>query len=341
MTSSLCRRVFVCLFCCLLLAACKDKRPIPGTAATVDGQIITLQELEGRRAELFSGRSPESAAVDDSVLLAQYRYVLAGLIEEQVICRFMEKRGLAASDATVDAEERRVRADYPEGGFEEMLISEGLAFDTWRRGLYRKLTVEAFLHHVLRPEVSISADEVQDYYLAHSDEFMLAEQWHFLQITGRERQDVSAALAALAAGREAEAVQKEFPVSIHDIRMGVDLLPEDVSRVLAPLKAGEASKILAQGKDLRAWVLLEKIPALLLDPAEISRRVELVLAEEKMRAVYAAWITKQKSKADIRIAAPLATGEAGPLAPPENLARNATSANATLPGAGADDASKP
>lgn len=301
------RRAIVLLACCMCLAACSETGPMPGEVASVNGKIITFHELEARRAILFAGRSPETDTRDDAVMQEQYRHVLREMIEELVICSYMENKDLALEPGALEQEEQRIRNDYPDGAFEEMVLEQGLSLELWREGLYRRLMVERFLAVVLRPEISIAAEEVEQYYRAHGEEFIIPEQWHFLQVLGQDKNEVTRALQFLMAGKDPAATQKEFLISMHDIRMAAELLPEDMRKELALLAPWGASKPKLVEREFRALMLLDRTQASPMDAAEISRRVEQALAEEKMLSIYAAWMHKRLQKSDIRIA-PALTG---------------------------------
>ncbi|MDR2123401.1 MAG: peptidylprolyl isomerase [Desulfovibrio sp.] len=276
-------------------------RAMPGDAAEVDGQEISFRELESARISLFTGFSPNTPEPEETVLHSQYRYVLGRMIEEVAVCRYMEQNGFALAPDALEEEEQRVRADYPEGAFDDMLIRSGLDIDDWRKALYRRLTVEYFLSRVLRPEITISADEVQQYYLAHTEEFVVPEMWHFLRILGRDGKTVEDARADLAAGADAAEAREKHLVTIQDINMSIELVPEELVAALAPLAPGKASKVMKSGREYTALVLLNKTPASVLDPAEISLRVERALSEEKMRAIYEEWLRKRLKSIKVRI----------------------------------------
>lgn len=311
---NLARRLAPLLALCILMTGCLEKSFAPGTVAEVDGRSISFNELEAARASLFSGQSSAAAPYDDAALHGQYRYVLWRLIEESLVRRFMEKKGIPLEEGLLESEEARIRADYPEGAFEQALTERGILLQDWRQALQRTLMLEQFMNQVLRPQISISTDEAQSYFTAHSKEFLIPEQWHFLRVSGAEQQAVDKAAKRLLSGEDPELVNKELPVTIHDVHMAADLLPENIRKALAPLLPVSASKTVKDDAQFSALVLLEKIPSAMLDPTEISRRVEKVLSEEKMRAIYSAWIGKQMTKAKIRIAPPLA----GDYVAPEN-----------------------
>lgn len=290
----------------LLLSSCLDSPILPGTVARVNGRDIYFTDLEERRASLFAGSSELEEAPDDATLASQYRYALSRLIEEELVCQYMGEQELELEEGALETEERRIRADYPEGAFEQMMLERGVSLERWRAGTARRLLVDRFLSQVLRPEISISPDEVQAYYKEHSEEFSISEQWHFLYVHAENRKEAEQALARLGKGEDAEGVQKDLIVTIRDVQMGMDLLPEQIETALRPLKPGQASKVAGSDKDFWAVRLMEVLPATVLDAAEISKRVELALSEEKMRGVYEAWMTGRLEAAEIRIVPVLA-----------------------------------
>ena len=290
------------LLCLSLLTGCEAPPAIPGIVASVNGQGISYREVETRRINQFSGRSPDARPLSEAELQAQYRYVVDQIIEELVICQYMESKNFSLEPGLLDAEEKLVRDDYPENAFELMLAEEGVNLSEWRESLRRRLMIRQFLTQVLRPEITITADEVQQYFTAHSADFIIPEQWHFMQITGLDKKSVENARNSFVATKNATATQKEFLVSIHDIRMGEDRLPEDLSKELAPLGPWKGSPVKAVDDDFRTVVLMDKTPASMLEAAEMAKRVEQALAEDKMRDLYAAWVSKRVANADIRLA---------------------------------------
>lgn len=299
------------IICILGLTGCREADVRPGELASVNGQGISFREVESRRVVLFVKRSPTADIQNDAVLQAQYRYVLSGLIEELLVCQFMEKSGFSVSPEVVEAEERKIRADYPEGAFEEMLLEEGIDLERWRDNLRKHLLVETFITQILRPEISIAPGEFQEYYRNHSSDFVLSEQWHFMQIMGQDKSEVERAQGSFLTIRDAAAVQKEYLVTIHDIFMGKDLLPEALLKELSGISAWQGTSTKSYEGAFRNFVMIEKVPASVLDAATITQRVEQVIAEDKMRVIYANWVREQLDKAKIQLAPALLQGVDG------------------------------
>ncbi len=311
------KTVLSVVMCLLFLVPFRGRAEgmMPGEVASVNGQGVYFSELESRRSRLFDALSPDEPPAIEAALQEQYRYALQGIIDELLICQYMGRNKLDLAPDALAAEEALIRADYPEGGFDQMLLEEGISLDLWRESLRRGLLVRKFQAEVLRPEITISPDEVNAYYKAHAGEFLIPEQWHFMQISGIDKKEVEQARDSFIQTRNATAVQLSRPVSIHDIRAAIDRLPEAVSGELARLMPWKAAPVKPFEKEFRVFVLLEKTPATELGTEEIYRRVEQAIAEEKLQSVYVRWMEKQRAKAAIRIAPELMPGAALPGAP--------------------------
>lgn len=293
---------FLALAASWLLGGCGEAVVQPGWIATVNGEGISFQEAEARRIALFARRTPEAVPPDEERLQKQYRYVVSRLVEERIICQFMEKKSFQLDPALLENAEAQVRKDYPGGTFAKVFLEEGISQELWREGLRRRLIVEQFINRELRPEISISAAEVEKYYTENSKDFIVPEQWHFLQITGLDSKEVEKAQADLVENKNAAAVQKDHLVSIHDISMAWDLLPDTVQKALENLAPWQASAPALHEDQFRGFVLVEIVPERRLDPATISKRVEQVLIEKKLKGIYAEWLNKNLAKNKISIA---------------------------------------
>ncbi|MDL2266720.1 hypothetical protein LJC46_01875, partial [Desulfovibrio sp. OttesenSCG-928-G15] len=217
--------VFV-LISCLPLVACREEAIAPGVVATVNGEPVFFREMEARRVNYFSGFASDTQGVEDALLQEQYRYVLGRIIAEEIVWQYMDGKGVTLAKEELLEEEQKILSDYPEGAFENMIMEEAVTLGFWRKGIARRLMVDKFIMQILRPEISITADEVQQYYRAHKEEFVIPEQWHFIQILGKDLKEVEQASKHLAEGKNATATQKEFLVTIHDICLSVDMLPQ-------------------------------------------------------------------------------------------------------------------
>lgn len=321
---ALCRqgRVLACLaLACLLFVAGCTPAPKLGVVATVNGAPITFEELEARRASLFPLSLEGVSNAPREVLLQQYTYALQELIQEQLILHEMAQKKITLPEGVFEAREAQIKADYPSGAFEQMLLEEGIAYPAWRKALYTQLMVEHFLGTVIRSQISLSPTEVEEYYQAHRADFVQPEQWQFLQFTGVEKSGVQKAVQSFMQTANATAVQKNYAVVVRDIRMAKDKLPEDVTKELATAAEGKATAVKKVADTFRAFILVEKTPERALSPADIYSRVEQVLVESKQKSVLDEWLEKRIKKSSILVhpllgQASTATQEQGEKLPP-------------------------
>ena len=310
----------------LILWGCLKDAKLPEEIASVNDEPITLREAEARRSRLFSGLSAQALPEDDETLRAQYIYVVRQLVEETVICQYMEKKGLNLEPGELEAEEARIRNDYPAGAFEQMRLEEGLDVDLWRAGLRRSLLVRKYVNTVLRSEIQPAPEKIIEYYNSHADEFIVPEQWHFIQISGLDRKEVESARNAFLAAKNATDVQKRFMVAVNDVQAGADMLPEAFRKELAGLTPWGQAPVKPYEKEFRALVLLENIPQQQLDPTTATERVERILMEDALADAYAQSVSRLVSKAKVRVADallyPSADSDAATQAAPEQT--NAT-----------------
>lgn len=335
---------FFPVFLLLFLWGCldDDARQLD-EVASVNGQSITFREVEARRARLFSGISARVVTDNDEELRRQYLYVLRQMIEEKVICQYMEKKGLDLELGSLEAEEERIRGDYPPGAFEQMLLEEGINLDSWRADLRRTLLVRKYVDTVLQPEIVPTPEEIQEYYNTHAEEFIIPEQWRFIQISGLDKKEVESARNVFLAGKNATDVQQRFMVTVHDVQIPSAMLPEAFRKELGTLPPWSPVPVKLYEKEFLALILLEKTPQAALDAATVAARVERILTEDKLAGAYTQAVNKLVSKAQVYVAEQLLapadekveTG--GTKAPTFPISHNATGSAADVAHPGGQD----
>jgi hypothetical protein len=303
-------RFLTCLLFALLFfpAGCREEMSLRNNPfanreiASVDGVPITFREAESRRAHLFSNPSSIRSLETNAALREQYLYVIRQMVEEILITRFMERQGKDLSEGELEEEENLIRGDYPPGTFEQMLMDEGINLVQWRQQLRRMILVRKYIATEIRPRVIPAPEAIQEYYNSHSGEFVIPEQWHFLQISGTDKAEVEAARKALLADKNATKAQRLHLVTIREVQTGSDMLPEDIRRDLAKLAPWETTWVASPEKGFSVLVFLDKTPQAPLDAARVTARVEQILTENSLAEAYGEMVARLVKKAKVRIA---------------------------------------
>lgn len=297
-------RLFFVLACLAVLCACtQDLRP--GEVARVNGRSISFSLLSAAHLGMFPDSSATAETPQFEAMRQQYTSILFQLICQELVCEFMEKKEAQVSPEEVAAEEALIRADYPEGAFGVMLLEEGVDLEEWRHLLRNRLTVERFHARYLRPGISITAEEIQEYYQAHAEELAIPEQWHFIQISGSDKTTVDKASLVFRQTRNATLAQQGQAVSMRDIRTDRERLPEDLLHHLDPLASWSATPTFKREEEFHSYVLLEKTPRTPRTATETFYLVEQAVIEDKLHEAYLGWLKKRLAKASVKVVSPL------------------------------------
>jgi hypothetical protein len=295
------RKVFVCILY-FLLSACGIEEINPGEAALVNGRPITVKQLQAAHDAQVLGGDASGKSVD--VLRKEYGSVLSELIIQELVAQELEKRNLQVSAEELARAEQELRQDFPPGGFERMLLEDSIDVDLWRDFLRKRLGMYKFNSRMLRSQVAIDAEEVDEFYRTHKEDFNVPERLNFIQFSSLIKDQVAAACEQFHETQDPAAIQARFHnMSIRMVIMRKDRLPPDVVKALAGLRPMEASTPLEINGEYVAMVLLGKEKARVLSREEIYSRIESLLLEEKMQAAFESWLEQKVSGSTIKVSA--------------------------------------
>lgn len=283
-------------------AGCTSLDKDEDVVARVNGEAVLLSELETVHDLKYLARSTHHLASLD-YLSSEYGSVLSEIVVQRLVAQFLAQRGISVTDQELKAAEGQVRADYPEGAFEQMLIEEYIHLDKWREQLRATLSQEKLLQKVLRPFISIDYQEVDAYYRENIADFYLRPRVRFLLVQGQERDLVEKVLEMSATQPDPEILGKRFDrVDVHAYALREDSIPGDWQALLSGLEPMQATSILKRSPEgHQALVLLERTDGRIVDPAQAYPLVERILVEQKLQEAFDAWLAESLRTADIRV----------------------------------------
>lgn len=297
--------VFKVLLLVSLVAGC-SQQPAKDVVAEVNGVPIFFYEMNAHRDMLFQGLSQDGLPPNDEELRQQYAYSLTSIIEQELVRQYLKRKGIHVDDTQTVKEEALVQGDYPSPEeFKDALIENGVSLDLWHQMMRRRQDVLTLTSQILRPKVLISSSEVEQFYLAHRDEFQVSEQLDFLYIEGGEKESVIMARDLFLKTRDASLSRSESDVIMRDIRLSPNRLPESIVKEVSSLTPYDATVIKKEGDHYYTYILREKVPAGTLDIGQTFQRIEQILVEERVQELLTAWLEREFAKATIRILAPL------------------------------------
>lgn len=195
-----------------LMAGCAMKPSGDNVAASVDGQKIYRADLEKYYQSQTAG-SNQSLSEEQATSIRLS--ILRELIENEILMHRAEKLGLLATDDEVDRKLTEIKSPYTVEQFNQRLQESKMTLDDFKRNIRRALTADKVLHKEVTSKISVTEQDIKDYYNSHRAEFNLIEpRYHLAKIEVTSRPDPQNG-SPNKARNEAEARKKIQTVLTH------------------------------------------------------------------------------------------------------------------------------
>jgi peptidyl-prolyl cis-trans isomerase SurA len=237
----------------LALLAASPGEVVDRVAAIVDGDVVTLSEIEeragteyARAAELPPGKERDEART------AALRRAFDQIVSEKLLAKQAQALQLEVTEQQVDAaiEDIRTRNRFSQEDFVRALGEQGLDLETFRAQIRRELETYQVLQHKVRGRVKVSDEDLRNYYQTHPQEFAGEEELHVRHIFLPLPQGASSAEEAKVRAAGEKVLQR--------LKSG-----EDFARVARQVSKGPSAE---DGGDL-GWLRRGTIQKALEDPA--------------------------------------------------------------------------
>lgn len=257
-------------------AACrKQQTPAADVWASVNGRDIHRDEVEKYYRGLASQQGQEPSQEEGMLLKLN---IIDELISNEILFERAKKMGLEASDGEVEDKFTEMKTPFTEEEFQKQLKDRGITVDDQKKDLRRQISVQKLINREVISKISITDQDVADFYSANRAQFNIAEpQLHLAQIlvtpvkdpqirnrknsdavTDAQAQQKSAALLKeLNNGADFAKVAIDYSEDPANAASGGDLgwIPEsslrnpkqdnpELSRVVLAMRPGEVSRVI-------------------------------------------------------------------------------------------------
>jgi peptidyl-prolyl cis-trans isomerase SurA len=169
-------------------------------AAVVDGEVLTLSEVEERagaelrRADELSGKERDEARGK------ALRRALDLLVSERLLQRQAKSLGLEVTDGQIDQaiEDIKTRNHFDDSQLDRALGEQGLDRAGFRAQIRRELETYQVMQAKVRSRGKITDEDLRNYYQSHPQEFSGEQELHVRHIFLPLREDASPAEEAKA-----------------------------------------------------------------------------------------------------------------------------------------------
>src|SRR5439155_15205891 len=137
--------------------------------------------------------NPEGQEPSLEESLSQKLNVLDELINNEILLEKAKKLNLEASDGEVEDKFTELKSPYTEDEFQRRLKDQAMTVEDLKLELRRQLSIQKLLNREVVAKISITDQDVTDFYNANKAQFNVAEpQYHIAQIlvTPRKEQQI-------------------------------------------------------------------------------------------------------------------------------------------------------
>jgi peptidyl-prolyl cis-trans isomerase SurA len=171
-----------------ILAGCnKTEHHAADVWAVVNGTEIKRDEVD---KYYKSQVNPEAQEPSQEETLTLKLNVVEQLINNEILLERAKKLNLEASDGEVEDKFTELKSPFTEEDFQRQLKARGMSVDDLKRDLRRQLSIQKLLNREVVAKISISDQDVNDFYNANHNQFNVAEpQYRISQIVITPRKD--------------------------------------------------------------------------------------------------------------------------------------------------------
>src|ERR1700682_1091143 len=171
-----------------LAAGCKQtEHHAADVWAVVNGTEIKRDDVE---KYYRSQVNPEAQEPSQEEALSLKLNVVEQLINNEILLERAKKLNLEASDGEVEDKFTELKSPFTEEEFQRQLKARGMSVDDLKRDLRRQLSIQKLLNREGVAEISITDQDVSDFYNANKAQFNVAEpQYRIAQIVVTPRKE--------------------------------------------------------------------------------------------------------------------------------------------------------
>ena len=218
-----------------------------------------------------------------------------------------ERLGVAASEAEVEEEIRRYRADFPPGGLEKALLQEGIDAHEWREGLRRTILFRKSAEAIARPLADVTEQEVRKVFRETFAKGKQPARVRIRQLLFESPWAAAEAREKLRKGGTPDDVVKRFAGG-EGAPLDVDLgflarkeIPEEVAAELFALPEGGVSRVIPRDRTYSLFLVVRKSSPGPFSYGEKAPEIRQGLLDRRREAAFRVWLAERVGRAEIRV----------------------------------------
>ncbi len=281
--------------------------------ALVNEDIITLSELKAASAAA-EGLLKEAGGLPKD-FSSKRSMILDGMIEKMLMKQSAEKAGIDVSDREV---EKAIEGIREKNGLDEddlllLLAQSGLTYDDYKEQMRDEIRQSKFINQVLSRNILLDAEDVEECYLRHREQFTAPPAYHLqlIYISSDEKATMEKKIAAIEEGLKKGTDFGKLASTYSDgpgISNGGDIgflradeLSPEIKSSATMLSPGEVAGPIVTDRGTSFIKLLDIREAGYMPLEEVREEVRQILYNEVLEENYNHWLEETKNEAHIEV----------------------------------------
>ena len=148
--------------------------------ATVDGRRIFRTDVDKYYDNNVASAQQAPSGEQATALRLN---ILHQMIDDEILMRRAEKLGLLATEEEVDRKYNEYKSPFTQEEFDKRLKDKKITLVDFKRDIRRSITVDKVMNKEVSSKISVSEQDISDYYNTHKADFNLIEPtYHLAQI---------------------------------------------------------------------------------------------------------------------------------------------------------------
>ena len=312
------------VFCLALALAATPAAAVvvDGIAAVVNGEIITLLDLEKAGRLALDERLRAAPAAERERVRHE---VLAAVLDQLVLIRIQTQRaqqsGIQVSAAEIDTAIANIREEnrMSEEVLARLLQERGMTQQEYRRDIEDQIRLSKLVQREIRAKVTAADEEIAAWFNEHRRDWFRPEKVRIRHLLvplppGATADEIAAARARANALLERARAGTEFAALVRAETPGAAADADPVSGELArgelfpaleaaafALAVGGVSEPVQSPAGFHLVQVTEKTPAFEPKLEEVRASIEQQIAERKTRERYDTWLKQLRSEAIVEL----------------------------------------
>jgi foldase protein PrsA len=225
------------------------------------------------------------------------------LVEDRLILQEARKEKIAVNEGLIKSRVAQMKKRYPsEADFNAILAKQGLVQADIETKMREQFMMRSIVEAKVKPRVTISPNEVTDFYQKNKEKFALPEQRELTVIDFKNKVIAEEVYNDLKAGQAIDELNAKYSLNIDSITvMQEGRLRKDIEERIFRLEPGGITAPLEVENTYYIFKLDNIIAPRQQNLSEVQDEIHNFLGNQKMQEELVKWIDELKAKAYIKI----------------------------------------